>query len=62
MLRISSKSLNLSSLITPLSFGEGSGVRLFLSFGEVVGGEAVCFILCLSPNDIPVVPTTVAAV
>ena len=26
-----------SSLITPLSFGEGSGVRLFLSFGEGLG-------------------------
>ena len=34
-----------SSLITPISFGEGLGVRLFLSLGEVAGGEAVCFIL-----------------
>ena len=33
MLHISNKSLNPSSLITPLSFGEGSGVRLFVLSG-----------------------------
>lgn len=27
-------------VFTPLSFGEGQGVRLYLSFGEGVGGEA----------------------
>ena len=44
MLHISNKSLNPSSLITPLSFGEGVGGEAFSLFWRGVGGEAVCFI------------------